>query len=350
VSIPFRILYLLIAASPAIAFVDGAIVHGLVAVAISIALGAIARGVRPGEADHLAGLLRPAAAVFAIPAAWMLIQTIPVPAGLVNPIWASAASALGQSILGSIGIDRGATLVSFIRYLAVVGIGFTAVAVAIDRRRAETLLFWLNGSTGVAAALLVIRNVSDMTSLAGADDVSGWAQPLASISALGTVIASCAAIRAFERYETRRSAHDMTFGKFARGFAIALCSLAICWIALLGRPALLFAAACGAAALALIELTRRLGLGRWISAATAGVAVIVASAVAVSQTNPVGDLTLRFARGAPAAAVSVAGRILADTSWTGSGAGTFSVLAPIYRGIDEADVSGPPTTAAAISI
>jgi hypothetical protein len=72
--------------------------------------------------------------------------------------------------------------------------------------------------------------------------------------------------------------------------------------------------------------------------------------VALSNSNTVGDLTLRFARGAPTATVPVAERIMADTRWTGSGAGTFSALAPIYRDITETGGSMAPTTAAATAI
>ena len=42
--------------------------------------------------------------------------------------------------------------------------------------------------------------------------------------------------------------------------------------------------------------------------------------------------------------------MISDTHWTGSGAGTFSALASIYRDIDDPDEPQAPTTAAAIVV
>jgi hypothetical protein len=43
-------------------------------------------------------------------------------------------------------------------------------------------------------------------------------------------------------------------------------------------------------------------------------------------------------------------QMIADTHWTGSGAGTFAALASVYRDIDDPDAPQAPTTAAAISV
>lgn len=331
-------------------FVDSAMIHGIVAVVTAVAVGALARGIRPGEAEHLSALLRPVIAVLAIPAVWMLIQAVPMPVpGLANPIWASAAAGLGRSLMGRISVSPDATLLSLARYLAIVGIGLAAMAVSIDRRRAEWMLFWLTGITSLVAGLLVIDNLGIVKFLE-ANGSLAVASPIAATGVLGTVIAACAAIRAYERYETRRSVNEMTFGKFARAFALSLGAFSICWFALSGRSVQIFAAACATATVVLIEVIRRLGLGRWVGAAIALVAITVASAVAVNQAGVARDLTLRFAGGAPGASVAVAERIMADTRWTGSGAGTFSALTPIYRDVDDADISAAPTTAAAIAI
>lgn len=325
-------------------------IHGVVAGVAAIALGAVAFRIRPAEADHLSALVRPAAIILAIPAVWFLIQAIPIPgSGLANPMWASASTALGTPIMGRISIDPGATLLSLIRYFSFIAIGLTATAVSIDRRRAEWILVWLIGVTSVTAGLLVVNNLGFIRLPVTGDDIT-LSAPIAAVSVLGTIVAACTAIRAVERYETRRTSKEMTFARFARAFALCLVGLAICWLALSGRSAQLFAAACGTVALVLIQVIRRLGLGRWTSAALAVAAIIVASAVALNQQNNVHDLTLRFAKGAPTATVSVAQRIMTDASWAGSGAGTFSSLLPIYRDIDETAVYTVPTTAAAIAI
>jgi hypothetical protein len=62
------------------------------------------------------------------------------------------------------------------------------------------------------------------------------------------------------------------------------------------------------------------------------------------------DLTLRYAN-APAALISDADRLIGDTGWLGSGAGSFTALLPIYRDIDDpAGWQPAPTSAAQISI
>jgi len=42
--------------------------------------------------------------------------------------------------------------------------------------------------------------------------------------------------------------------------------------------------------------------------------------------------------------------MLADAPWTGTGAGTFAALAPIYRAADAAASAAAPTAAAAIAV
>ena len=63
------------------------------------------------------------------------------------------------------------------------------------------------------------------------------------------------------------------------------------------------------------------------------------------------DLTLAFATQAPAPLIAVTQRVVSETAWTGTGAGTFAAILPIYRDIDElATGHVAPTAAAAIAV
>ena len=131
--------------------------------------------------------------------------------------------------------------------------------------------------------------------------------------------------------------------------AIATCSFAV---ALVATGQAIFAAACGVATLATVVVIRRFGLGPWGYSAIAAAALVGAiSIVALQPRDRTADLTLAFAAHAPAPLVAITQRILMETSWSGTGAGTFAALLPIYRDIDELMI-GPaaPTAAAAIAV
>jgi hypothetical protein len=56
----------------------------------------------------------------AIPAAWMLIQVVPLPlASLLHPIWLSTYDTLNDPSLGSLTIDACLMLIAIIQYLAI---------------------------------------------------------------------------------------------------------------------------------------------------------------------------------------------------------------------------------------
>ena len=113
-----------------------------------------------------------------------------------------------------------------------------------------------------------------------------------------------------------------------------------------------FAVACGVATLAVVVVTRRFSFGPWGYSAIISVALVVAiAAVAPRAGSRTMDLTLAFATRAPAPLIAVTQRVLTETGWTGTGAGTFAAILPIYQDIDElATGSAAPTAAAAIAV
>ena len=92
-----QILAVLVITTPIILVSDALITYGIVLVIASVSVAIIALRVRPGEATFLWSVIDAVAFVAAIPAICMLIQILPLPdTPLANPVWQSAASALGR--------------------------------------------------------------------------------------------------------------------------------------------------------------------------------------------------------------------------------------------------------------
>jgi hypothetical protein len=141
--------------------------------------------------------------------------------------------------------------------------------------------------------------------------------------------------------------HRLTF--VACFIAVAICSLAV----IVGATSqAYFAVACGVATLAVVIVTRRFNFGPWGYSAIISVALVVAiAAVAPRIGSRTMDMTLAFAARAPAPLIAVTQRVLTETGWAGTGAGTFAAILPIYQDLDEL-ATGPaaPTAAAAIAV
>jgi len=127
--------------------------QGLVAGVVAVALAITARALRPGETGFLVSIVRPAAVAAAVPALWVLVQVLPLV--LAHPIWKSAETALGHPVAGTISVDPGASVIALGQYLSIVGVALLSAAVAVDRQRAEWILFALTAA-GVALALILL--------------------------------------------------------------------------------------------------------------------------------------------------------------------------------------------------
>ena len=348
------ILVSLICAVPAILLVDGPIVQGLVVAVLSGGVAIVAGMLRQGEAGFLLTVMRPIAGMAMIPAVWMLFQTIPLNnTGLAHPIWQSAEQALGYRMSGSISVNPGATLLALGQYLSMLAITFLAAAVAVDRERAKWVLFALVAATALVAVVIIGHDVMDFTFLSGGGSSTGRAQARNCV-ALGVIVSTTATIRTFERRETAhlhpaRSAATLTQTLVACLVALALCVIAIT-LDLTGN--LLFIVTSGLGTLLAVVAIRRVGLGVWGVTAIALTALLVAIAMigsrpAISNT----DLTLAFASKQPDSLISTTQHILKDVPWTGTGAGSFASLYPIYR--EAGDIvadPGAPTAASNTAI
>jgi hypothetical protein len=348
---PLIILILLVFTAPITILVDGPIVQGLVAAVAAVSVAIAAVRIRPGEADFLSTVIRTAAVVAAVPAIWMLIQVMPLQSiGLAHPIWKSAASALGQPLAGSISIDPGATLVAFVRYLSAAAITFVAAAVAIDRRRAEWVLFALTATATLIAMMLLAAKLGVFTFLSVGDGQAGIAAT--DSACLGVIFATAAALHASDRSKTRQP--DQVSSAMWPAFAVYLTALVICSLAVIvtATAQAYFAVISGVAALAVAIVIRRFGIGPWGIAAIISITLFVAiAAVALQPSSRTVDLTLAFAPQSSMPLIAATQGILAETGWAGTGAGTFAAVLPIYRDIDElASLHTAPTAAAAIAV
>jgi hypothetical protein len=346
-----QLLVLLIVTTPAIVIFDGPITYGVITATAAALTAIVGLRIRPGEAGYLWSVVRPIATVAVVPALWMLIQVLPLEAiGLAHPIWKSAAAALGRPLSGSISIDPGATLICLVRYLSMTAIAFVASAVAIDRHRAEAIFFALI----VAATLIgLLILTGGLTLLSGHDD--GTARLAASDGAtLGIILAAAGALHALERGNLRAQDQGKSAVSFHLAFVACVGAAAICSIAVFvsATRQAYFAAACGIASLAVAIVIRRLRFGPWGYSAIVSIALVVAfAAITLQPGGQTTDLTVAFAALAPESLVSVTQRILADTSWVGTGAGTFAAIFPIYRDIDELAIAPmSPTGMATIAV
>jgi hypothetical protein len=344
----------LIGISPALLFVDGPITHALLVAYAAVAVALVGVLIRPGEAGHLAKIMRPIIIMAAIIALWLILQLIPLPIkSWANPIWADAETALGAPIAGRITIDPGATLVAICRYFSVLAILFAATAVTIDRMRAEQVLFWLVGATTVAAVVQIIHAFVAFEFLDEATNTAISVSTTA-LCALGVILAAAAVVRGIERYETRRSDADTPFAKFAIGLGPALAAFGICALSLVifSRAPVGLAAACGLATLAVLMVVRRLSFGLWVGSAISAIAVSIAIiiTIGVAETHAgSGDVMFRYASQAHSSLISTTKRIIADAGWPGTGGGTFEFLLPIYGYAVTVGLPAP-TTAAQIAI
>ena len=237
------------------------------------------------------------------------------------------------------------------QYLTLVAIAVWSGAVAVDRHRAEWILFSLLVATALIALMAVVIVLVDSTTPGFA--AAAVRMQSVDCAAIGVVIAGAAAIRTLERYETRHASPDRSVRLLMLTFVACAAAMAICIVALMldGKANVLIAAGYGAAGVAAMVLIRRLGFGSW------GILAIVLPGIALAAflaSNPAlgtKSFSVMFATHMPESLIGTTQRVLADTPLWGNGAGTFSAIAPIYSDIDETvPIVGPPTVAAATAI
>ena len=343
VSIAFHLLMALLIGAPVLAFVDGALMYGVLAIWSAAILALVSIRMQPGEAAHFARLARPVLLLAALPVLWIVVQL--VPAGpLAHPIWQSASAALGVPSWGSISVAPGMTLLALGHLLTSIGIGFATMALTIDRRRAELCLMVLTMVTGLMALTIILHDLGGFTFLGELSQ--GVRASYDAAAALGIVLGLATADLAVERFETRRQA-GMTAARLVERLAFAFETLLVSVIAVgyFQADALWIGPLAGAATFGLVVLLRRVNVGPWVGL---GVAAAAAVALVMVIVGPAGfarsDIALRFAK--PSTEVGVIARVLDDAPMLGTGAGTFATVIALYP--ETQTPSARASTAAAI--
>jgi hypothetical protein len=338
------ILVALICASPAILLWDGLVMQGLVAGIVALCLAITARTLRPGETGFLVSIIRPVAVVAVVPVLWVMFQMLPLRA-LAHPIWNSVETALGHPVAGGISIDPGASVIALGQYLSMIAVAFLSAAVAVDRQRAEWILFALTAAvTAIALIILTydLRHGAWVATFVRAQAID--------CAAIGIIIAIAACIRTIERYESRRLSPQRSVPTLLRTFATCSAALAICSAAtMLGATReVLIATGCGILALMCVLIIRRFPLGPFGTSAIVVSASVAATLMFASRPEEHStNATLAFAGASSASLIALNERMLDDAPLVGTGAGTFAAMAPIYREMDDPPPNSVAATAAA---
>jgi hypothetical protein len=342
----FIILSSLLTLLPTLMLVDGIFASGVVLAIDAIGILTVALTLHSSDYHRFSRLLGTAAIIgLFIPCLWMLLQVVPIPArSLANPIWASASTALDKPFVGAISLDIGATLLSLARYCASLAAAFVAAAVTLGKQRAESVLYLL---TAVAALIAVELIGFDLGYLR----LPGFERAEATnIAVIGFILSCATAIRAYELLGTSNSRPENSpmMVKVAASASMAVLIICLSAILMSANTVLFFAALFGAGILISVLAIRRWRLGLWGQAGVAALATIAAVGFfTIVPAKKNADSTLALSSQGQNPSIE---RMLFDTKWVGSGAGTFKALLPIYRDTDEVDSSETPTAAATIAI
>jgi hypothetical protein len=341
-AISFGLLIVLIAAAPVLAVNRGWLLGPqllTVAVAIMLLLSPSAP-----EADVRSSLaiFKPLAAAALLPAAWMLLQIVPVPLGSIeHPVWRSAAAALAAPLSGHVSIDLGYGLRGLFGYLTLISLTFLTTVLTRNRERAETVLFALCTITAFIAIELILFRAFVKPGNAQSD----FADSLVALAGFGTILNVAFVVRTVERYETRSQRQPQSSRSYAGMIVLGVAGAVTSVIALIYSTTydMLIATAFGLIVLFLVVLIRRLSLGRW-TVITVCAAVFVACGGVIALRfagNPSVSPLFRFTKFETADAGAATLRMMSDANWAGGGVGSYRALAAIYR-----DASGAPGEAA----
>ena len=350
---PSFLLVLLVFSAPVAILADGPVVHGLIAAAAAVSIAVIVLKVRPGEAGFLSALIRPIVYVAAVPALWMIVQLMPIQTpGLAHSVWTSATAAIGLPLAETISIDPGATLIALVRYLSTIAIALAAAALSIDRWRAQWILLALVAAATVSA-LIALAPKSGFIPFISSEKASEQSGLISTtVAGLGVILSLAAGLHMI----SQRISHSKQTNSNRSGLIFAACAIAfvLCCVTIIaaGTSQIYFAVVCGVATLIVATAIRRFDIGSWGIAAIISIALFIMAAVFGTQlNNPSLDLSLAFATKTPTPLIEITQRMLTESGWAGTGAGTFSNILPIFRDMDESTIGQfAPTAAATIAI
>jgi hypothetical protein len=331
-AIVFGLLMVLIGAAPVLATGAGWLAPQLITLVTATML-ALLPGAPDADLRRSITIFKPLVAAALIPAAWMLMQIVPVPRdSIAHPIWRSASAALSAPVAGHISIDLGFTLRAFFEYLSLIALAFLTSVLARNRDRAETILFALCTITTFTAVELMLIKMTGETSVAGPQDAS---DNLVALASFGTILNAAFIVRTVERYETRAQRLPTPQRNYIGMLLAGVTGGLVCLFALLHSAAhgVLMAMTFGLIILFLVVAIRRLSLRRWTAATVSAAAFVACCGVIVLQFSANASVAplFRFTRIESVDAAAATLHMLSDASWSGTGVGTYHALTAIYR-------------------
>jgi hypothetical protein len=236
------------------------------------------------------------------------------------------------------------------QYSLVLAVAIVTTAVALDRQRAEVILFFLTAAAAsIAAALIGLdlgsRRFADM-------GLSAQRPQMLTVAVMGLVLSCATALRTYDNHRrSRASERSGVLTAIATAASIAAMAVCLSAIAIDADAALLLAAALGVLTLTGLVVIRWSRLGPWGRSGIAAAAVVglIGFFAAAGPANRAVDPTLVLSS-QPQISIATAERMLSDAKWIGTGAGTFAALLPIYRDVDDVTAGAAPTAAASIAI
>jgi hypothetical protein len=348
-SIAFRLLTILLAATPVLAFSDSATGQDALAILAAATL-AVAAMSPPSDITSTLRLLKTFSLAILFPILFTIFQFAPIPfKSWANPIWPTAATALNDpSLWGHISLDPGNTLRSLMLYLAVLSLVIATIIITRDRQRAQTTLFIVCVMTGLMSVEALL---GQLNLFAGIFPVSGVVA--ATASAMGVLVNAAAIVMAVERHLSRGEAGPSTSSPLLLKILLGLLGLATCLAAMTNLASInvLIATACGLAIILVVVVARRFAL----YTQSIGVLFLILAAIGVGLVaqrfqNNFADGILGCATSAAPESLALARRALADSSWLGSGVGTFSSLRQVYLDFGTAPTADPPSTVVGIAV
>ena len=323
---------------------DGLAARSLIEAIAALALAFVGLSARALDVNLAARSTRGLKVAAAIPAIWIVVQILPTPIG-AHSIWAYANEALGRQSWGHISIDPGRTILALAFYLSCISLTLVGIFVARDRHRAELILSILTATTAVTTLILLFGIWGLIATLPDPKDV------LSGISGLGILLSLASIVRSIERYQ--EGAKPGRPALVIRSTLIASVISLVIHVAGLSITATLNAALAvmfGVVTFASLQFIRRAGLVGWAAVFFVATMIIAAAMIVLwryGTSQPVSPL-LQFAS-ASSEAISITQRLLSDTRWLGTGAGTYAAVLPLYQDLGSS-LSTPPSTIALLAI
>jgi hypothetical protein len=157
-------------------------------------------------------------------------------------------------------------------------------------------------------------------------------------------------MRAIERYESAKGGQAQ---KIRTALVVIGAGLIVDIIGLNAGATLNIALATlfGIATFGSVQVIRRVELGDWAALMLIGTMITAAAMIIVWRYDSSRGLSpfLQFASTSSADAISITQRMLSDSRWSGTGAGTFAAILPVYQDLGSA-ITQPPSTISGIAV